>query len=121
MKPILFTLVIAMAAANAADMAGNWRLTGQIADVAIDRACVIQQAGDKIQGVCKNSAGEVALSGQTNDKSVTWKYEALYSGVKVVLVFDGTFESASEIKGKIMASDPDGNFAVNGSFLAKRE
>jgi hypothetical protein len=121
MRPILIALVAAAVSASGAHIAGIWRLTGRIADVAIDRVCTIEQTEGKIQGPCKNQAGETALSGEVNGDSITWKYEAKYEGATVVLLFKGTIESDSVMKGTITASDTAGNNTTTGTFTAKRQ
>jgi hypothetical protein len=83
--------------------------------------CTIRQIESRIQGPCKNQAGETVLNGEVNGNNVTWKYEAKYEGATVVLVFKGVLESDSEIKGTITASDTDGNNTTTGVFSAKRQ
>jgi hypothetical protein len=117
MKRSILVLAVTLLPAAAADVAGSWRLTGNIAGVAIDRACTIHQTENKIEGPCKNQVGEVVLHGEVDGKSVTWKYEAPYEGIKMMLVFRGTLESNSEIKGTIADADN----TVTGSFSAKRQ
>ena len=121
MKTILLALVFAAIPAGAADVAGTWRLTGRIADVNIDRVCTIQQTESRIQGACKNQTGETVLSGEVNGRNVTWTYQSQYDGATVVLVFKGTLESDSAIKGAITASDTAGNNATTGTFNASRQ
>lgn len=121
MKTILLVLVSAAIPAGAAEIAGTWRLTGRIADVNIDRVCTIRQTESRIQGACKNQTGETVLTGEVNGGDVTWKYESKYDGATVVLVFKGTLESDSAIKGAITASDTGGNNATTGTFNARRQ
>jgi hypothetical protein len=121
MRPILLALAAAAMSASDAHITGIWRLTGTIADVAIDRVCTIEQTGGKIQGPCKNQAGETVLSGEVNGDSISWKYEAKYDGATVVLVFKGTLESDLTMKGTITASDTAGNNTTTGTFTAKRQ
>jgi uncharacterized lipoprotein YmbA len=121
MKTILLALVCAAIPADAAEIAGTWRLTGRVADVNIDRVCTIRQTESRIQGACKNQSGETVLSGEVNGGNITWKYESKYDGATVVLVFKGTLESDTAIKGTITASDTAGNNSTTGTFNAKRE
>ena len=121
MKPLILALAVAAMTASAGEIGGTWRLTGRVADVAIERTCAIQQLNNRIQGPCKNAAGETTLSGEVNGKSVTWKYESKYEGATVVLVFSGIIETDSEMKGTITASDAGGNNTTTGSFAAKRQ
>ena len=118
---ILAALAVTAIPAFCADVAGRWRLTGQIAEVAIDRLRTLRQTSNKIEGSCKNQAGEVMLSGEVDGKSVTWKYEAKYQDVPVLLVFQGSLESETEVKGSITASDLAGNNATTGTFSAKKQ
>ena len=59
----------------------------------------------------------MVLQGEVDGKSVTWKYGAPYQGTQIMLVFKGTLESDSEIKGTIADADN----TVRGSFRAKRQ
>jgi len=43
---------------------GSWRFNGNIAGVAIDRACTVRQSENKIEGPCKNQIGKVLLHGE---------------------------------------------------------
>jgi hypothetical protein len=121
MRPILLALLATAMSASDAHITGIWRLTGRIADVTIDRVCTIEQADGRIQGPCKNQSGKTVLSGEVNGDSVVWKYEASYDGATVVLVFKGTIESDSAMKGTITASDTAGNNTTTGTFTAKRQ
>jgi hypothetical protein len=121
MRPILLALVAAAMSAGSAHITGTWRLTGRIADVTIDRVCTIEQTEGKIQGPCKNQAGDKVLNGVVDGDTVTWKYEAKYDGATVRLVFNGTVESDSAIKGTITASDTAGSNTTTGTFTAKRQ
>ena|SRR5579872_764117 len=121
MRPILLAFVAAALSASGTHITGIWRLTGRIADVIIDRVCTIEQTEGRIQGPCKNEAGKTVLRGEVSGDSVTWKYEAKYDSATVVLVFKGTIESDSAMKGTIVASDTAGNNTTTGTFTAKRE
>jgi hypothetical protein len=121
MKTILLALAFAAIPVGAAEIAGTWRLTGRIADVNVDRVCTLRQTESRIEGACKNQTGETVLSGEVKGGNVTWKYESKYDGATVVLVFKGTLESDSAIKGAITASDTAGNNETTGTFDAKRQ
>jgi hypothetical protein len=120
-RNIALTLAAVAFPVCGADVAGVWRLTGTVADVAIDRVCTIRQTESKIEGQCKNQASTTALTGEVKDRSVTWKYEAKYQDVPVVLIFKGALLSDIEIKGTISAADPDGSNQTAGSFSARRQ
>jgi hypothetical protein len=112
-KSLLFLLALSVPPAFAADdVAGAWKLVGDIAGVHIDRVCTIKQAGNKIAGSCKNQTNELALTGEVNGNNVTWNYDADYEGTKVTLVFKGTMEAGASIKGKIEASGASGDFTA---------
>jgi len=99
----------------AADVSGEWKLEGEIAGVRISRVCALKQEGSKLSGKCKNPQNEVAIEGEVNDKSVTWRYDTDYMGTQLTLTYQGSLESASAIKGTIQAAD------VTGSFTATKQ
>jgi hypothetical protein len=111
-KNLLFLLTLSILPACAADVSGAWKLEGDIAGVHINRVCTIKQADTKISGACKNPTNELALSGEVNGSNVTWSYDTEYEGSKITLVFKGTLEAGSSMKGKIETAGTTGDFTA---------
>ena len=114
-KNLLILLALLIVPALAADVSGAWKLEGDIAGVHINRVCTIKQADNKITGGCKNQTNELALTGEVTGINVTWNYETDYEGTKVSLVFKGTVEAGTSMKGKIETT------GTSGDFTAKRQ
>jgi len=100
---------------SAADISGAWKLDGNIADVHINRVCILKQTGNKLSGSCKNQMNDLALTGIVDGKNISWTYDSTYEGEKVTLVFKGTLESDAAMKGSI---DTQG---VAGAFTATKQ
>jgi len=114
-KNLLILLALSILPAAAADVSGAWKLEGDVAGVHINRVCTIKQAANKITGACKNQTNEVPLTGEVNEDKVTWNYDVDYEGSKVTLVFKGTIEAGTSMKGKIETT------GTSGEFTAKKQ
>ncbi|HEV3197966.1 MAG TPA: hypothetical protein VGZ73_08665 [Bryobacteraceae bacterium] len=114
-KNLLILLALSFLPASAADVSGAWRLEGDIAGVHIDRVCTIKQADNKLSGGCKNQTNELALTGEVNGNAVTWNYDVDFEGTKLSLVFKGTLEAGTSMKGKIETP------GTSGQFTAKKQ
>jgi len=114
-KNLLILLSLSILPASAADVSGAWKLEGDIAGVHINRVCTIKQAENKLTGGCKNQTNELALTGEVNGNDVIWNYDTEYEGTKVTLVFKGTVEAGTSMKGKIETT------GTSGEFTAKKQ
>ncbi|MGH9558771.1 MAG: hypothetical protein ACRD30_05975 [Bryobacteraceae bacterium] len=115
MKKILLVGCFVIAPMFAADVAGNWKLSGKIGDNPLDLTCSMKQASDnKLTGTCNaDQIGELAITGETNDKNVKWSYKVNYQGQEMTVVYSGTLESPTSMKGAISVMDqPAGNFTA---------
>lgn len=112
MKTLLALVTISVLLVAAADISGTWKLEGDIANVHVDRICTIKQVANKLTGNCKNPTSDVGLTGAVVGNSLTWTYVADYNGQKVTLVYKGTLESGTEIKGTITVEGASGTFAA---------
>jgi len=115
-------VVLALSPAAAAfpppsvDISGTWTLTGSIGEMPVELSCVFAEVKGKLTGTCANpDIGELALTGETDGKTVTWKYEIDFDGEKLTVVYKGALESETEMKGTIAVGDE-----AMGSFTAKK-
>lgn len=103
--------------AAAADVAGAWKVDGSIGEFPVDLVCTLEETDKKLTGACKGTdIGELALKGENNGATVTWSYDVNYQGQQLTIVYTGTIESATTMKGSISVS---GN--PSGSFTAKKQ
>ena len=112
MRIAILTLVTSALPLAAADVSGDWKLEGQLANVRITRTCALKQEGSKLSGKCKSAANEVELAGTVDGTSVTWKYATDYMGTKLTLTYQGSLESDMMMKGSIETTDVKGTFTA---------
>ena len=101
-------------------VSGTWKLSGDVSGHSVDEDCTFTQDGKKLTGSCKSAAADkpTEVTGEVNDKKVTWQYETDYQGQKLTVAFTGTLDAAgSQLKGDIDVQ-PVG---VSGTFSAQKQ
>ena len=119
MKRLISIVAFAIFPALAADVAGDWKVVGDIGTVHVNRVCTLKQDGDKISGACKNSQGEVQLTGTVSGNAVTWQYTTTLQGRSIPMVYKATVESAEKMTGKMEIVGE--NLIPPGEFTATRQ
>jgi hypothetical protein len=116
-KGLLMALVLVATAATAfaADPSGTWNVDGSVYGNAVKYACTIKQDGEKLTGTATLEGKDRPLTGTVKDNTVTWTFQVEYNGSPLDLVFTGTMDSDTDIKGKIAV------MGVEGEFTAKRQ
>ena len=116
---LLLTLLAAPALAQSNTVSGTWKVTGEVSGYTIDQVCTLTQDEKKLTGSCKSASAEkpYELTGEVDDKKVTWKYDADFQGQKITLTFKGTLDASSQLKGDIDVQP----FNVTGTFSAAKE
>src|SRR5579863_2637591 len=75
---IVFALLVcAPRAADAANFAGTWAVSGTMGDPVFFHAspiCVFKQDGDKLSGSCKGPNGLGSAEGAVDDKKIVWHW-----------------------------------------------
>jgi hypothetical protein len=99
-------------AALAADVAGAWKITGDVVGNAVDTVCTFTGAADKLSATCMagdkpGPAAPVTVAG----KDVTWDWAT----DQATLTFKGTLDTDKSMKGDIEVS------GVTGSFTAAKQ
>ncbi|MBV9924451.1 MAG: hypothetical protein JOZ96_05365 [Acidobacteria bacterium] len=104
---------------GATSVSGTWKVTGDVVGNAIDLTCTFTQDGKKLSGSCREAGSDKsnALTGDLDDKKVTWKFDALYNGQTITLNFSGTLDGPSKLKGGIDVQP----YGVGGDFSATKE
>jgi hypothetical protein len=103
--------------AAAADVAGSWKVDGSIGEFPVDLVCTFKQDEARLTGVCAGrDIGELPFTGQTDGATVTWSYDVNFQGQQFSIVYSGTTDSATTMKGSIAVM---GN--PSGSFTAKKQ
>jgi hypothetical protein len=115
-KNLLLTGGLAILPASAADLTGDWHITGEISGNALDSKCGFKQDTAKLTGVCKTAEGaEHPFAGEVKEESVVFHYDVDYQGTTYTLTYTGKLESETAMKGDVEAG------GASGTFTAKKE
>jgi hypothetical protein len=120
---VALALVLAFSAAPAlgqgASVAGAWKVTGDISGYPVDTLCTFAQDGKKLTGSCKSADEEKAkdITGEVDDKKVTWSLKTVYHGEDLTVTFKGTLDDPTQFKGDIDVQP----LGAAGTFAAKKE
>jgi hypothetical protein len=112
-------LILPLLAAPVAPAAvtGSWALSTNVQGNTGAPNCTFKQEAEKITGTCdapNNTQSEV--SGEVADTKVTFRYTIEWEGSPLTLVFTGTLDADTTMKGT-MEVQPMG---VPGEFTAKK-
>lgn len=124
MKRLIIALLLSALPALAADnsLSGTWKVEGNVSGYAVNRICALKQDGKKLTGSCQNgdpSADDKAvlqLTGNVDDKNVTWKYDAEWNGSILTATYAGTWDGDAAITGAIDVQPVN----AAGTFTAKK-
>jgi hypothetical protein len=101
----------------AAGVTGNWKVVGSIGQFPVDLVCTLNPVEKKVTGKCVGGdIGDVAVIGESDGKAVTWSYGVNYQGQPLTVVYTGTLDSPTAMKGTISVMG-----AMSGSFTASRQ
>jgi hypothetical protein len=104
----------------AADISGGWSLKGEIAGNNLDVKCVLKQESEKLAGTCRtNEMPEAKTTGEVKDKTVTIQYDVDYQGQTYTLVYTGTMDTDTSLKGTVEAGGASGDFTGTKDEAAK--
>lgn len=113
MKLILPLLVLLALPLAAADVSGKWNAEVDVAGNHATPQFTFKQDGDKLTGTYKGMLGEANITGTVDGKKITWTLKANYGGDLVTIVYTGTIESETLIKGTVdFAGQADGTFTL---------
>lgn len=114
-RALLVGLLLA-SVALAADVSGVWKADVNIAGNAGSPVFTFKQNGEKLSGTYSGALGESPITGTVSGNKVTWEFEVEVGGEKLKLVYKGTLDSATSMKGSIVAG------AIGeGEFSARKD
>jgi hypothetical protein len=116
MKTFAILTLTALTAGPAfvADVSGTWSLTMQWpGDRQSTGVCTFEQDGRKLSGKCGGD-DRFAITGQVEDKRLTWEFDVEQNGNRGHMVFSGELDDAGNtIKGSCsIVGAQDGTFAM---------
>jgi hypothetical protein len=118
MTKVVYLLLLTSLPALADDVSGVWKVDGSVADHPIAATCTLKQTDTHISGSCRMEEDKnLDAKGEVTGKQVTWKYDLEHEGTVYTLVYTGTLDTASSMKGSI-AVDPSDS---EGEFTAQKQ
>ncbi len=112
MRTVIAAAVAAVSISGAAladDVAGAWKVTGDVVGNAVNTVCTFAGAGDKTTASCtENGAAGKPTPVTISGKDVSWDWETS----QAVLTFKGKLDSDKAMKGDIEVSGVTGNFTA---------
>ena len=97
------------------DLTGDWVFDVQTDQGGGSPAFVFKQTGEKLAGKYKGLFGEADLTGTVTGKTFKFSFGADAQGTAVTITYDGEFENATTVKGKL-----DIGGAAQGTFTGKK-
>ncbi len=117
MKPVLAFLAVstaALALASDVSLSGNWKLHTSISGNESDMACALTQKEATLAGKCTSDRGTFDMAGKVDGSKVTMSYKTEYNGTPLTVMYEGTVDEASGMKGSVTVPE----FNVAGEFTA---
>src|ERR1700751_4852250 len=116
MKLLSLIFILAAIPATASDVTGVWRVSGTLGGNPVSAICNLKQQADVLTGSCKLDDNQlIDVTGTVNGDQAMWQSGLDEGGTMLIISFQGTVSSASEMKGQIFV-DP---FEMQGDFTAK--
>lgn len=109
------TLLVTPAAP--ASVAGTWNLATNVQGNTGTPTCTFKQEAEKVTGSCSTpSGGQSDVTGEVADTKVTFRYNIEWEGNPLTLVFTGTLDTETTMKGAIDVQPMN----VPGDFTATK-
>jgi hypothetical protein len=112
---ILFCWVLSVPIYGA-DISGEWVFSVELDIGSGNPVFTFQQEGEKLTGTYSGVAGKVDLTGSVKGDHAEWKFTAEFQGMAFDVVYEGTIESDSAMKGTC-----DYGGEARGSWTARRK
>ena len=98
------------------DVTGTWAFEVQSDAGTGTPTMIFKQDGEKLSGSYSGLLGEAPLTGTLSGKSITFTINANFQGTPVTVVYTGTVDTASTMKGTVKLADIGA-----GTFTAKKK
>jgi len=113
MKFLSLLLLLASLPADASDIQGPWHISGSVHGQDLTILCNLKQHDQKLTGSCKMEGEQpIEVVGSVNSDQVMLQFAFEDGGSQVILTFNGTLTSSSDMKG-VLFVDP---FEMKGVF-----
>lgn len=106
--------VLAAATLSAApDVAGTWKVDGDVYGNPVKFDCALKQDGEALAGTAKFEDGkEVPVTGSLKENTATFEFDTESQGSTYHLVFTGTIGDDGGMKGSIAVAGVEGTFTA---------
>ena len=104
-------------AAYAADLTGTWAAEVHFDGGSGAPTLELKQEGEKLTGTYRGQLGTAPLKGTVKEKKVRLEFSVDYGGQQIAVVYDGTMQSDTEIKGTV----DFGGGQMSATFTAKKK
>jgi hypothetical protein len=109
----LYLAVVAVVTVAAIEVAGTWKVVGDVYGNPVNFDCALTQAGDALTGTAKFEDGkEVPVTGSVKEKTVTFEFDSENQGTTYHLVFTGTLGDDGGLTGSIAVAGVEGTFTA---------
>jgi hypothetical protein len=116
MKKTLLTLCIsavAVVTVAAVEVAGTWKVVGDVYGNPVNLDCALKQDGEALTGTAKFEDGkEVPVTGSVKEKTVTFEFDSENQGTTYHVVFTGTLGDDGRLTGSIAVAGVEGTFTA---------
>lgn len=116
MQRLLSALFLAstLLLADAPSVSGVWKVNTSVSGNESESECTFKQQEKELTGSCKTSRGEVAVSGQVDDKNIKWTFKTDYQGDPLTVTYTGKLDASGKLTGQVQV-EPIG---YSGDFSA---
>jgi hypothetical protein len=110
---LCFAALATITVAAATDVAGTWKVDGDVYSNPVKFDCTLKQDADALAGTAKFEDGrEAAVTGTLKEKTVTFEFDSEKDGTTYHLVFTGTIGDDGTLKGTIAVAGVEGTFTA---------
>jgi preprotein translocase subunit SecD len=113
---VLFAAAVVVLAADESSLSGEWQIHRSAAGNESKQTCTFAQKNNDLSGTCSSDQGQVKISGKVDGKNVTFTYKTEREGSPLTVIYRGTVDSATKIRGSVSAVE----FGIDGEFTATR-
>jgi hypothetical protein len=105
-------LAISAVTLLAADVAGTWKVEGDVYGNPVAFTTVLKQEGETLSGTATLDGKDVPVTGTVKDTAVTFEFDADANGTVYHMVFVATLGQDGALKGAIQVAGVEGSFTA---------
>ncbi len=113
---IAIAVLLAPAAASAADLSGAWKLVVMVADMTVPISCTFADASGALTGTCNRTdqaESPSALTGTLDGAKAKWAYDVKFQDMPLHIEYAGDLSSDTAMTGTISVAGQSGTFTAS--------